>query len=172
MRPILTLWLYRYLTADYERRIFSVSQCSWVSGAKENLVAILPPSLPSSSTARPSVEHSLSHGAIAGIVIGCVLGAVIIVWALSSAVKHQRRPQSPNEPNQLNATESLTVIKDDSEEFRKPELESEGVMRRELDAVGFRSELYAEEKVHELPAREEVAAEMSGSSKPTELLSP
>jgi len=138
-------------------------------------VAILPPStssLPPSSTAQPSVGHSLSHGAIAGIVIGCVLNAVIMAWALFFWVKPQRRPQSSNEPNQLNTAESLTVIRDDSEEFRKPELESEGVMRRELDAVGSPTELYVEEKVHELPAREEVAAEMSGSSKPTELLSP
>jgi hypothetical protein len=172
------LWLYRYLTADYERRIFSVSQCSWVAGAKENLVAILPPSLLPSSAAQHSVGHSVSHGAIAGIVIGCVAAAFIVAWAIFFWVKLRRRSQSSDEPIQPNTTEALTDIKAAPEEFRKPELDGEGAMRRELDSTngnkieGFRSELYAGEEAHELPAREEVAAEMAGSSRPTELLSP
>jgi hypothetical protein len=120
----------------------------------------------------------VSPGKIAGIVIGCVLGAFSVAFVVVFWMKARRKSESSDEPSQSNATEELTDIKDSPEEFRKPELDSIGVTRRELDAtkggkIGFSpSELYAGEEAHELPAREEVAAEMTGSSRPTELLSP
>ncbi|KAH8892708.1 acid protease, partial [Thozetella sp. PMI_491] len=72
-----------YLTADYEHRRFNVSQCSWIEGTSQHVVAIPPlgDGLGSNTTpsASPSVSSSqapnasqanLSAGAIAGIAIG------------------------------------------------------------------------------------------------------
>jgi hypothetical protein len=58
----------RYLTADYERRIFKVSQCTWVAGADENVVTI---TSKDTAVGGDSIA-SFSGGVIAGIVVGTV----------------------------------------------------------------------------------------------------
>ncbi|CAK7212879.1 hypothetical protein SCUCBS95973_001610 [Sporothrix curviconia] len=88
-----------YLSTDYERGVFNVSQCAWVEGAASTIVPIAPlastgtsggtsptssgvPSQPSSSTSTKS--HSLGAGVIAVVVVGVVaaLGLALGVWAL------------------------------------------------------------------------------------------
>jgi hypothetical protein len=83
-----------YLTADYERGTFSVSQCSWIEGADENIVTIPPkttdvsissdPTDPPSSTTpsadpnAPNSQHALKGWVIALIVIGSIAGLAVL----------------------------------------------------------------------------------------------
>ncbi|KAK4860998.1 hypothetical protein LT330_004729 [Penicillium expansum] len=101
-----------YLSADYERRVFNVSQCTWNEGAEESIVTILassatttsestksPTSSSSSDSDTSSSGSSLSTGAIVGIVIGAV--AAITLIALGVFFFLRRRKQDPgNEPEQ------------------------------------------------------------------------
>jgi hypothetical protein len=77
-----------YLTADYERGNFSVSQCTWVEGAASNIVTILSKTAASgittstpSATSNSAASTGVSGGTIAGIAIG-VIAAVVIILAL------------------------------------------------------------------------------------------
>ncbi|OIW32564.1 acid protease [Coniochaeta ligniaria NRRL 30616] len=81
-----------YLTADYERGTFNVSQCSWIEGADENIVTIQPkttdvssdPTDPPSSTTpstdpnAPNSHHALKGWVTALIVIGSIAGLAVL----------------------------------------------------------------------------------------------
>lgn len=93
-----------YLTVDYERGNFSVSPCSWVEGAEENIVAITSKDSADGNNATPSPTGTsgnpassisgLSTGAIAGISVA----AAVIVLALAIGgyffLKRQRQKQA------------------------------------------------------------------------------
>ena len=84
---------FRYLTADYERGVFNVSQCAWIEGAKEHVVTITSKDAGDGSltdtissgrggegagtggvNSDPVPESQpLSSGAIVGIVVGVVM---------------------------------------------------------------------------------------------------
>ncbi|KAL2827131.1 aspartic peptidase domain-containing protein [Aspergillus cavernicola] len=112
-----------YLTADYERRVFNVSQCIWDEGAEEAIVTIssqdatsdTDPDEPSSSgndnsTPSPSShDSSLSTSAIVGIVIGAVAAIVLIaLTALFFFLRRRRNQDGGNkpEPSVINLPES------------------------------------------------------------------
>ena len=78
----------RYMTVDYERKSFSISQCTWNSGAQAH---VLPITRPGASTT-PNQSGGLSGGAIAGIVIGAIAALVILV--LAGVVLWRRRQRS------------------------------------------------------------------------------
>lgn len=85
---------YRYLSADYERKVFNVSACVWNEGAKENIITIT--SKDANSTggggdSTSSKEANLSGGAIAGIVTGSVIGVILVVAALVIILLRKRR---------------------------------------------------------------------------------
>jgi len=63
-----------HVIADYDRRNFSISQYSWDAGAKQNIVAINPPTLE-----RSDMSTGLSTGTIIGIVIGAVVVVVVLL---------------------------------------------------------------------------------------------
>jgi Eukaryotic aspartyl protease len=86
-----------YLTADYERNNFSVSQCTWVDGAVPNIVTIVPqnatiggtaissPTATSTSTAT-AAPKGIGAGEITGIIIPAlvVIGFIAIgIWFFS-----------------------------------------------------------------------------------------
>lgn len=73
----------RYLTADYERRNFSISQCSWTPNAQQDIVTI--PSI--ASHQQPPVTNQqqsqrISAGVIAGVVIGSILALCATLYTL------------------------------------------------------------------------------------------
>jgi Eukaryotic aspartyl protease len=153
-----------YVIADFERKSFSVSQCKWVQ-APQNIMAILPPS---NSTLGPSLQHkSLSKGGIAGIAVAAALiclGAILgwLFWR-----KSRRRKIEPVQP-------AASSTRPETQEYRKPELESipatsavfETHDARKIDG---RAEIGTHNEIHEMPAREEVAAEMVGSTSASEI---
>ncbi|KAI0453356.1 aspartic peptidase domain-containing protein, partial [Xylaria acuta] len=84
-----------YLSADYERRVFNVSACSWVAGAEENVITI-PSKDSSDSPDGPSSNpgKKLGGGAIAGIVIGAVVAALLVAAAIVYLIRRQRKKKA------------------------------------------------------------------------------
>lgn len=99
-----------YLTVDYERGRFNVSQCSWVEGAEEQIITNYPTtsnsssesgsdptsSPPSPSEAEPggiNTNSGISGGAVAGIVVGIV--AFVLLAAIFWIVLRRRRAAKP-----------------------------------------------------------------------------
>lgn len=90
-----------YISVDYERAKFNVSQCTWVQDTDTNLVPIFPASASENSqysgagsngTSTSSKSSSLSGGAIGGIVAGVLLSlaatAGLLFWYFRG--KHRR----------------------------------------------------------------------------------
>ncbi|KAI0553194.1 aspartic peptidase domain-containing protein [Xylaria curta] len=151
-----------YLSADYERRTFNVSACTWDESAEENIVTILPNDYQNnngSSGPQGSSQnrgHRLNGGAIAGIIIG----AIVVVSILTGLVFCYRPWVNRKKPS-THDNRSSSII---DGRYRKAELSAEGneirVMRTyELDSVG---------KVHELSG-ESQPGELAGTSVSVEL---
>lgn len=91
-KPLLILHP-RYLTADYERNNFSISQCTWNANTQPH---ILPIKTLAASTPAPS--HHLSSGAIAGIVIGILAFLALLTTLLTYLLLKRRRSKNPPQP--------------------------------------------------------------------------
>lgn len=77
-----------YLTVDWERHNFSVSQCNWALGGNKDIVSIISPNY----TGENNIPASgLSTGAIIGIVVG--IGLVVIFAAGAFYLWFRRRRQ-------------------------------------------------------------------------------
>ena len=210
----------RYVTADYERGNFSVSQCSWVANSQQNIVAILPLSEVSPSNGTSETLGSTSSpsgvpvGAVAGAAVGglAVLAAIgVLLWyfcikprrrraeaeaaaaaAKASESENSASTQPPREDPALHKAEldnseaqlaaemedpvkSQWVVETDGNILR-PKNEMEGNFTpniHELDGKRYyemdgKRYIYPAEadgrevEIYEMPAREEVAAEMMG----------
>ncbi|KAK0115902.1 hypothetical protein ONS95_012947 [Cadophora gregata] len=156
-----------YVIADYERKNFSVSQCKWDS-SPQRIVTISPPS---DSPNNPKSESSgLPVGAIAGIAAGG--GVLLIALAVVLYFCWWRPRQRKRKTAELAANE-IAVQNPQQQEFFKPELDSNevnnkpGIQIHETEGskvfapveIGTNPEI-----VYEMPAREEVASEMTGAS--------
>jgi hypothetical protein len=80
--------VYRYLTADYERSKFYLSQTRFDPGAPEHIITIN--SINSTLTSSSSHHHSLPTGAIVGIAIGSLAIIVIILALLYLYIRRRR----------------------------------------------------------------------------------
>ncbi len=151
-----------YVITDYERRNFSVSQCKWVS-APPNIVAITPPSNGAATSQPPP------RGAIAGITVG---GALLILFVALLYFFWWRPRQRKRK-----AVDLAAGVATKPQEYIKPELEGSPATHlfgnTILEADGRKIEQVAEignsDPVFEMPAREEVAAEVAGHNRPGEL---
>lgn len=89
----------RYLTVNYERSNFSVSQSVFPEAAQQRLTPILPPSGNLTTAAQPQPPaHSkkLSTGAVAGIVVAVVTLCILAFGTIFFI--RRRRHRSENEP--------------------------------------------------------------------------
>jgi hypothetical protein len=119
-----------YLTVDWERQNFTVSQCSWVANAPRRIVPIV--SLDPSNGTSGSPEQgivALSAGALAGIVIGVV--AVVIASAALLFVLFKRRKSKKRQQK-----EELMIAKkiDDNETREDGTAVTNVIPKVELDA--------------------------------------
>lgn len=85
-----------YLTVDYERSNFSVSQAIFAADASTNMniVAITPPAN-SNLTSSPTESSSLSTGAKVGIGVGAGIALLVILVAIAFCIWKRKKPSAP-----------------------------------------------------------------------------
>lgn len=136
-----------YVTADYSRQNFSVSQALFPqTNVQQNIVAIHTPGYKTDTGGK-----GLSSGAIAGVVIGVVL----ILALVGGAIYWFRRRSNREKNKQMNQTTHDSTEKDTPSVAAVPELDHEETAVRELDGWhGYKSELEVNDASsgrHELP---------------------
>jgi hypothetical protein len=160
-----------YVIADYERKNFSVSACKYSPLEAQNIVAILPPSNSTSSSSSSSTSSSTSQSskplptaAIGGIAAG---GSVLAISAAALLTFCLRRKKS------VRAAELAAHSAAYQEMILKPELDGTAKVPEIYEADGRKyvppavmkvgaAEI---EPVYEMPAREEVRAELMGGNR-------
>ncbi|EXK23969.1 hypothetical protein FOMG_19283 [Fusarium oxysporum f. sp. melonis 26406] len=120
-----------YLTADYERGVFNISQCAWVDGAKEHVVTITskdsdgdPDTDVSSSgggggeddSTPQSSTNPLSSGAIAGIVVGVAVTLALTALAAYIFLIRRNSPGSDGSRQRGTLTTATSIEKEDAPE--------------------------------------------------------
>ncbi|RSL51449.1 hypothetical protein CEP54_011411 [Fusarium duplospermum] len=127
-----------YLTADYERRVFNVSQCTWDGGAKETIVTILSKDSQSGSNSDDKKNSDPSGDSFAnkgqnplstGAIIGIVIGVVAVIAAAIAIFIFRRRQQSAKRPQ---TKETHTVTDSPGFDSGKAELHADAIPHTEL----------------------------------------
>ncbi|TAQ90995.1 hypothetical protein B7494_g727 [Chlorociboria aeruginascens] len=155
-----------YLTVDYDRGNFSVSQCVFEDGAASNVTSIISPSdaaaLQIAETSKPSSK--IGVGAIVGIVIGII--AVAAAIATYFFIRHHRQKAS-----RVSMTENIYIGLDDSSHMGGAPVQTPRTPQTPLDedktpAIpnrpprAYKTELAASGEIMELPS---ATAELQGS---------
>ncbi len=164
----------RYLIADYERRNFSVSQCSWNPGAQENIVAIKSPTIAEmkgKSDASTSTT-ALSPGDIAGIIVGSIVGLLFIVFlAFVGKRKFTKRKSIKNLDTdfhgkpELAANNAPFLDEDEISKAKGPELDGGNNAKQEIEnCIYLGAELEAGRDVQELKGNEGFRHELATSN--------
>jgi Eukaryotic aspartyl protease len=138
-----------YLTVDYERRNFSLSQAIWNDTAPADIIAIRSPS---SATVPLSKSSPLSPGAIAGIAIGAV---IILLAALAMLFVFRKRKTRVAELEATSALPKVALVSEGGviEDRKDVWAEMDGVdgARHEIDnGAPVAVELNGRSRVHEL----------------------
>ncbi|KAG7008529.1 amidophosphoribosyltransferase [Physcia stellaris] len=168
-----------YISADYERRTFTVSQCDWSpSSQKQNIHPISSPSTSTTSPtpSPPSTPSKPSPGAIAGSAIGgLALLALLATGAYFLSTKillprraHNKQTKKAELDNdgerrpELDGKDGAQEIDGEAKGFYGAEVEGKRLPGHELEGVGSPgAELDAGfGRATELPAREAPAAEL------------
>jgi hypothetical protein len=159
-----------YLIADYDRHSFSVSQCKWDANAEQSIVPIYPPSPPSStttstssSTPDPSPSAS-SIGRIAGAAIGAFLLFFLLAFlAFYFLVLKPRRAHTNAAQRLLHIENPDPILKAElhaQDITVHHEMQAEAVLPAEIDGALMVEIDSQHTRVYEMPAVEEVAAEV------------
>ena len=125
-----------YLIADYGHQNLSISQCTWNTGLKEQIVAIHPPSSESSNSTDPSPIAAQSHhkglssGAVAGIIIAAVLALAIIALLIFDI---NNRRQGHTFFGRHSLLPELSISADKVEQGKSGELDSESNLHSILE---------------------------------------
>ncbi|KAL5384387.1 hypothetical protein PMIN06_009691 [Paraphaeosphaeria minitans] len=109
-----------YLTVDWERQNFSISQCNWVLEENKNIVSIISPKY----TGENDVSSGgLSTGAIIGIAVGIGLVVIFATGAIFLWFRRRRQKQM-DEKAKLNyagqAAAAAAATKESSSEKEEP----------------------------------------------------
>ncbi|KAK7183969.1 hypothetical protein DPSP01_012247 [Paraphaeosphaeria sporulosa] len=111
-----------YLTVDWERQNFSISQCNWALDEHKNIVSIISPKYTGENDASSS---GLSTGAIIGIAVG--IGLVVIFAAGAFFLWFRRRRQRQmDEKAKLNYAGQAAATKKESSSEKEEPLHSPG----------------------------------------------
>jgi hypothetical protein len=176
-----------YLSTDYERRTFNLSQAIYPSlSMKENVVPILPPDHKAAEPSDTSpVSDGLSKGAIAGIAVGAAIVILVIVAVAFICLGRRRKQKKEKEVHELDDTTPLDrathEVTGDEQRYEmqhgtghKHELIGDVDPKVELAAsTGQEKPVEADDtpmQIYELPAHEKrKAAEMEGEGHAREI---
>ncbi|KAH8726973.1 aspartic peptidase domain-containing protein [Phaeosphaeriaceae sp. PMI808] len=165
-----------YLSADYERQHFNLSQALYPSSSvKQNIVAILPPGFSNPPGDTSSSKNGLGTGMIAGIAVGAV--ALIAFIAVSIFLCLRRKKAKKKNFNELEDTDvQNTTAHEMTGEHKRHEVQDGLGMKHEMVgdsdprielSAGAEQQKPAEAAdtgimIYELPAEEKKMAEMEG----------
>jgi hypothetical protein len=153
-----------YIIADFERNNFSVSQCNWTSNQVQKIVTILPPS--NTTEVATKDDKKISKSVISGIAAGGA--ALIIISCVLLEFCYLKPRRKKKAVAELEATGTMNPTKDP--DVLKPELYGSTInptdTKFEVDANKYDPpvEIGGHNPIFELPAREEVAIEMSNNA--------
>jgi len=126
----------RYVTADYDRRTFSVSQCAWEAGAKQNIVSILPPGQKAVNETSEATNKSASSKPLPiGAIAGGAGGGVVLLIAVSLLVyffcikPRRRQAEVSAAAAAALASEQQAQGQRSPVAFGKPELDNDGEIK-------------------------------------------
>ncbi|KAF2691548.1 acid protease [Lentithecium fluviatile CBS 122367] len=141
-----------YLSVDYERSTFNLSQALFPSSSSDtNITAVLPPLEKTTPGAggggNVSGKSGLSTGAIAGIAVGA--GAVVAIVAVGAFLLYRRKQAKTKDPYELDGMDHLTA----------PAQEVDGGDRKYEIGPGL---------LHEFPGDMDPKAELPAGEKPVE----
>jgi cytoskeletal protein RodZ len=113
-----------YLTVDYERSNFSVSQAKFAADAltNTNIVAINPPANSNLTSSPTQSSSSLSTGAKIGIGVGAGVALLAIIILIAVCIWRRRRPRAPEPSTPEKPEDGVTQSEADIEQPLKPEL--------------------------------------------------
>ncbi|KAL8967939.1 MAG: hypothetical protein Q9183_002697 [Haloplaca sp. 2 TL-2023] len=128
-----------YLIADYERRNFSISPCSWKEGVQQDIVPILSPELDHHKN-----PPQLQGAGLAGVIIGVVVASLGIAFAFFRLVKRRKRRVEMRLKGEGLVSEEVSETSEsdhgngvmaevDGEDLPKPELHGMFLERYEVD---------------------------------------
>lgn len=118
-----------YITVDYERSEFHVSQATFPNSGPNEIVAILSPNTTSSNSTHSGVSSMLSPGSIAGIALGAVAISLIGLCAFAYLFFRRRRKQKQYGPDRSESTSHWNgewKPELPNNELKRPEVESQG----------------------------------------------
>lgn len=158
----------RYLIADYERRNFSVSQCSWKSETQEDIVAIKPPANAEANgkSLAGSRPAGLTAGRIAGIVIGSTVGLLFIIFLAFVGKRIYKKHSGADRDGEaeLAATEAPFLPKDETLKAKQPGDDGGSVGKHEMDSCNYPgTELGTGKNIQEMKSNDEVGHELATS---------
>jgi hypothetical protein len=143
-----------YLTVDYERGNFSVSQCAWNLGTEVDIIDIQPPAN-TTTTLPPEDNRTLTKGGIAGIVVGSLLALPCLVagiwWYARKWSRGPRRVESRAGDGQILselAKGTLAEVRELDDSTAVYQLENTGIPHEAGGAVLY--ELDARPGTHEM----------------------
>ncbi|KUJ11683.1 acid protease [Mollisia scopiformis] len=151
-----------YVIADYERRNFSISQVRYDIPTQE-IITIYPPGN-TTSLSTSTKKSVLATGAIAGIAIGGAILLISLILLLFYVCHYKPKTLAKRRASELSAAQQPTS---QPTEYTKPELDTISPILHEVPPDNFPAqEIDSKSKqvFFELPAKEEVAAEVSGST--------
>ncbi|KAL8966871.1 MAG: hypothetical protein Q9183_003174, partial [Haloplaca sp. 2 TL-2023] len=128
-----------YLIADYERRNFSISPCSWKEGVQQDIVPNLSPELDHHKN-----SQQLQGPGLAGVIIGIVVASLGIAFALFRLAKRRQRRVGLRLKGESLVSEEVSerpesdhsngvIVEVDGEDLPKPELHGMFLERYEVD---------------------------------------
>ncbi|CAF9934917.1 MAG: hypothetical protein HETSPECPRED_009407 [Heterodermia speciosa] len=155
-----------FLTVDYERSTFHVSQAIWTSNASQNITTILSvdDSTPTLSPSKPDPSHKLSTGATIGIIVAAVCFCLLLIGAAIGWFLWRRGKRRKSEKISENNIGEKSEIEDTSPQ--KPnELHSDANTPGEVEGDGT---FYGNNNKHGLemegsPGRDSSRAEAPGT---------
>lgn len=160
-----------HLIADYDRRVFNLSQALFPTSNTANVVAIFPPQ--NASTGNPGSSSAPKTGLSVGAIAGIAVGGGVAVAILAIGVFFFRRKQKTkkgDEAHELNAdlenNPRHEVPGDDlkyemgqglhheltGDQQYKPELDAGDDQQKPVEADGIlRVEISGDQRIHEMP---------------------
>ncbi|KAL8711178.1 MAG: hypothetical protein Q9220_004323 [cf. Caloplaca sp. 1 TL-2023] len=134
-----------YLITDYERRNFSISQCSWIDNAQQDIKSI---TAPADEGAFPNGSKALSSAAIAGIAVGVVSATatslVLLYFCVFRPRRHRGTRRDLDKEDDTNATAELDVkekpLELDGKRWLGAEAHGKAIQGSELDSKPYLGE--------------------------------